>query len=79
MFKYHLLQIAQEQPPTAVRTEPPRPLEGDSRGLMGSSVNWVGTQSKATWSVSHYQNSLINHSLVMFIILLLIKSCVARY
>ena len=45
-------QIGQEQVPTAVRIEPSQPLEGDNQGLMGSSVNWVGTQPKATWSVS---------------------------
>ena len=48
----YVFQISQEQPPAAVRLEPQRPLEGDSSGLMGASVNWVGTQPKATWSVS---------------------------
>ena len=50
-----IFQISQEQPPPAVKSEPQRPLEGDSSGLMGASVSWMGTQPKTTWSVSTQQ------------------------
>ena len=34
------------------RVEPPLPLDGNSSGLLGSSVGYGSTQPQATWSVS---------------------------